>query len=366
MSKSESKHGKHTKPRSTIFSVTDFDISPERQKFYKSLTDGLMPRLASVVFQLEKGKKTERLHLQMMLVYWNQVTEATVQKDLAYPEGSEKKWPHIERARKIKCLERYVQKPDTYVAGPVTYGVTIPNLEKHNRDQEKKDIVKQVQEGETVETIINAHQSHFLNKGVSALKAVCAARQKYRTWVQALIVITGVSGLGKTKLAETLLSFMFDDWSEQEWGEEYWDNINYGQAVLFDEFEGDGKDYKKFKILTNRGKASIKQKNVGRNPFAPPLIILCGEKPVDSWYPRTSRYSIYRRVTVLFELQPAIIRLSKYTYEGRTFNNAYWRYCNEPKPHFIPASGTEQPMKKRKYTCDEQYVEKIKKSRQFE
>ena len=187
------------------------------------------PSRRYLVYQLERGKGKSatcpgQLHLQGYIIFDAPKRLSTIRKldsQAARAHWEPRRGTHAE-------AQNYCTKCDTRVAGPFTFGVP-PSGHGSSSFSELKDMVDQ---GCTLEDVRNKHYGMYLRYYSVISRDICS-RTPPRSWKTEVVVLTGRTGLGKSRWAHTFFPGAY--WKPKS---QWWDGYSNQSVVVLDDFYG--------------------------------------------------------------------------------------------------------------------------------
>lgn len=252
---------------------------------FKKLYDEL--KLKYIVGQYEIGKNGNK-HIQFFIYYTNARTFSCVKK--AFPSCWIKP---CDAEEGIARIIKYCKKDDTRRLGPWEFG----DCPKQGQRSDLSAVADEIIKGIKVEDLVIRYPTQFIkfNKGLKALQDHVVKDRKYgdpfeRVW------IWGAAGEGKSRyvLIREKDLYIKD-------GTKWWDNYNYEEAILIDDFDGPW-DYRDFLRLLDVNKYQGQYKGGYVKINSPRIYITC-EYPPEWYWQENELKQVTRRLTSIINIK---------------------------------------------------------------
>lgn len=230
-----------------------------------------------LVYQREKCPKTEKLHWQFFVVLKSKKRLPRVSKMFGNA--------HVEIARDLIKSRDYCMKLETRVSGPVEQGVFKKNSMLS---------VVQLLKLKPVLEVIEERPTLWRNlRSLLELKEAFTSPRKSPTQG---ILLTGLTGSGKSKIAQTISDYLGEAfWAEPEM--KWWDGYASHPLVVVDEFRG-GVGPAPLLRLIDRYPLKVPVKGAMRE-FKSSMVILTSNLSLGELFPNVDRrtmQAINRRI----------------------------------------------------------------------
>lgn len=149
-------------------------------------------------WQREKCPETGREHFQVFIEFESRKRFSTVKNLLG--EGC-----HIERCMSRSKAKEYCSKTETRVAGPWEHGVFVPEA----ATKTKLNPVQEFRSGKRLNQVLEENPQVW--RSIRALREVQVAVSKPRSEMTTGICLTGSTGVGKSKVASLIASYLPHD-----------------------------------------------------------------------------------------------------------------------------------------------------------
>lgn len=196
-----------------------------------------------LIYQLERAPATDRLHLQGYLELEGQQRLSFV-RNLDGLAGA-----HWETRRGTQAQAReYCQKEESRVSGPYEHGTPKSQGKRNDLDA----IRVRLRDGESDLAIAETHFGSWCRYGKS-FKEYARRTSAKRDFKSTVILIVGPAGVGKSRFAHILLSFLGSHYKLPDKHSGFWcDDYNREDTFFIDEMDGDRMRPKVFNELCDR------------------------------------------------------------------------------------------------------------------
>lgn len=167
----------------------------------------------------------------------------------------------------------YCQKEDSRIEGPWIWGVKKEQGQRVDLEEMRRDI----DDGKSLAVVSKAHFPVWI-KYPSAVKSYQALQAKDRTTIPTVYLILGTTGCGKSRLARA----MFPDayWKPNF---EYWENYQYEDVVVLDEFYGRKMQYTDLLQLLDSTPLLVNVKGASAKMVSTTIVFTSNQHPM-YWY----------------------------------------------------------------------------------
>lgn len=256
-----------------------------------------MDRIKYIVYQYEKGDKTEHPHYQGYAEFYDQHRLKTVKEIL----GDET--AHIEkRMGTQEQAIKYCQKEQGRLHGPYEFG----NKNEQGKRNDLHEVSDKLKEGYKLLDIIKENTETYIkySRGIEKAKFWLDKEKSQDIREVKTYVYYGKAGIGKShKVYDTFKGFFKLD---KDSGKEIWFDGYDGEDILWiDDFEDTWIEFTQLKQFLDKYPLRLKIKGSFTYAKWTKVIITSNENPED-WYINIKdvhRQAISRRLTYVEELQ---------------------------------------------------------------
>lgn len=251
----------------TSYRLTEFSLPPQTIISYG-------------VYQEEMCPTTHRRHIQFLVVFLKRLRFTGVRK--LFPGD------HLEVCRDLQAGIAYCSKEDTRVSPPVEVG-TRP------LDATTATMLERVKKARVIDVIVSEPK---LWRNLRTLEALRSAVAPARTQLTRIVLLSGGTGTGKTKVAARIAEFVGDAYWHP--GEQWWPSYDQQELVVFDEYRGQWPSAVLLR-LGDRTPFKVPYKG-GYAEFNSSLIVLTSNLSLLDMYPNldiATLEALRRRVSVI-------------------------------------------------------------------
>nr|WAE42741.1 MAG: replication associated protein [Cressdnaviricota sp.] len=222
------------------------------------------------VWQLECAPDTGRLHWQGYAEFDKAMRYST----LHTYDGFANPPAHFEpRAGTQAQAIAYCSKEDSRVEGPWTFGEPKQQGQRTDLEAMRADIDR----GHSLKQVSKDHFPVWI-KYPSAVKTYQALQAPDRTDVPSVLVILGTTGCGKSRLARALFPNAY--WKPNF---DYWENYQYEEVVVLDEFYGHKMQYTDLLQLLDSTPLLVNVKGASAKMVSTTIVFTSNQHP-RYWY----------------------------------------------------------------------------------
>lgn len=152
-------------------------------------------------------------------------------------------------------------------------------LSQQGKRTDLEDCRKRILEGESEETVSDAHFGTWTRYHRSFKRYKTLKRINQRNWKTQVIVLWGKPGTGKTER----ISYLSPNVRRMFRENQFWSDYDEQKTVLWDDFDGHGVSRQSFLQLTDRYPCQIRQIG-GYSNWAPRIIYITSNTHPCNWY----------------------------------------------------------------------------------
>jgi len=261
------------------------------------------PGCSFFVYQRELCPKTAREHFQGYLELERQMPFTAIQRQF---EGL--RTAHFEkRYGTQKQAIDYCSKEDTRIEGPWTYGEAKAQGERNDLISVKRAL----DEGMSLARVSDDFYGPWV-KYHRSFKEYRRVHAKPRDFKSMVILIVGPSGVGKSRFATQLCSYLGTTYKNPDKHSGFWCDDYDGQDVFFmDEFDGDRMRPKAFNDLCDRYECVVPcHGSAGHQMVSRYIVIVSNYMPKYWWRKRSAAQLVQttRRIDVVLKFIPRLRR----------------------------------------------------------
>lgn len=276
----------------------------------------LWPKCTYMVYQREVGENGTE-HFQGYIELDSAVRITTMLTWRGMPQGV-----HFETRRGTQAQAiRYCVKPDFYkganepdltrIEGPWFYGE--PKTQGQRSDL--LEVQRNIRSGASLKRIAEDNFPEWIRFGRSfkEYKRIITQPRDFKSFV---ILIVGPPGLGKSRFATSLASYLGTVYKVPDKHSGFWCDDYDGQEVFFmDEFDGDRMRPKAFNDLCDRYECVVPSHGSAGHQLVAKYIIICSNYAPKYWWKKRSAQQLRqttRRIDWTIKLIPRVRRVVKY------------------------------------------------------